>query len=242
MTTYFGKICEKHPEMKGERYNANSTCVQCSRDISREVYRRRMEREGKPERVLYTPEEAKERIRQRDRERNARRRADPVYVEKQKEAKRRWRESNREAHRAATREYENRQRKENPQWRLAKNLRNRLRKALRGETTGVSAVRDLGTSIPEFQKYIANLFEEGMTWENYGEWHLDHIVPLSAFDLTDEDQVRVACHYTNIQPLWAEDNMRKGNKLPIVPEEGKPHRSSWDEMYTKALATLVERC
>lgn len=57
-------------------------------------------------------------------------------------------------------------------------------------------------------------FSEGMTWQNYGTWHIDHIRPLASFDLTDPAQVRLACHFTNLQPLWGADNIRKGDKAP----------------------------
>lgn len=73
-----------------------------------------------------------------------------------------------------------------------------------------SAVRDLGCSIPEFKTYIENKFVDGMSWDNHGEWHLDHIKPLASFDLTDRSQLLIACHYTNYQPLWAIDNLKKG--------------------------------
>jgi hypothetical protein len=81
----------------------------------------------------------------------------------------------------------------------------------RGTKTG-SAVSDLGCSIEELKKYIETKFLEGMTWENYGKWHIDHIIPLSKFNLSDREELLKAVNYTNLQPLWAEDNMKKSNK------------------------------
>jgi hypothetical protein len=62
-----------------------------------------------------------------------------------------------------------------------------------------------------FTEYISNKFSEGMSFENYGKWHLDHIIPLYTAK-THEDVIRLN-HYTNIQPLWAEDNIKKSNKI-----------------------------
>lgn len=96
---------------------------------------------------------------------------------------------------------------------LRKILRVRLNKALRGCYKTGSAVRDLGCSIEELKQHLENRFWPGMSWDNYGEWHIDHIVPLSSFDLEDRNQFLEACHYTNLQPLWAKDNLVKGRKF-----------------------------
>lgn len=69
----------------------------------------------------------------------------------------------------------------------------------------------LGCTIEEFRNYIESKFQEGMSFDNYGEWHLDHIKPLALAD-TKEDVIKL-CHYTNFQPLWAEDNLMKGCKV-----------------------------
>jgi hypothetical protein len=95
-------------------------------------------------------------------------------------------------------------------FRLRLYLRNRLNGAVRNGYKAGSAVRDLGCSIDDFKEYIAGLFEPGMSWDNWGKWHLDHIKPLASFNLTDREQFLKACHYTNIRPLWANDNLRKG--------------------------------
>ena len=106
-----------------------------------------------------------------------------------------------------------------PNFRLARNLRSRLGVAIKREFKAGSAVRDLGCSIPELRSHLESKFANGMTWENYGKgpgkWNIDHIVPMVAFDLTNRQHVVLACHYLNLQPLWFEDNMSKGDKYEV---------------------------
>lgn len=78
-------------------------------------------------------------------------------------------------------------------------------------------MRDLGCSIEQLKEYLAARFQPGMSWSNHGEWHIDHIVPLSSVDLEDQEQLLKVCHYSNLQPLWAGDNSRKGNKTVGPP-------------------------
>src|SRR3990167_916712 len=93
------------------------------------------------------------------------------------------------------------------QYKLANTLRSRLSKVLKGQKTG-SAVGDLGCTIFEFKNYIESKFQPDMSWDKMGQIHLDHIIPLSSFDLTDKSQLVKAVHYTNLQPLWAIDNFK----------------------------------
>ena len=71
----------------------------------------------------------------------------------------------------------------------------------------------LGCSMEALKIYLENQFSTGMSWDNYGKWHLDHIKPCCIFDLTDIEQQKICFHYTNLQPLWAIDNIKKGRKI-----------------------------
>jgi hypothetical protein len=72
----------------------------------------------------------------------------------------------------------------------------------------------LGCTIEFFKNYIEAQFKEGMTWGNYGKkgWHIDHIIPVCNFNLTKEEEQKKCFHYTNLQPLWWFDNLKKGSK------------------------------
>lgn len=120
----------------------------------------------------------------------------------------------RERNREHFREYQKNKIQQDSNFRLARNLRNRINQQMRkakGIRSG-SAVRDLGCTIGELRVHLQLKFQPGMSWENYGEWHIDHITPLASFDLADREQFLQACHYTNLQPLWAEENWTKGNR------------------------------
>ena len=78
----------------------------------------------------------------------------------------------------------------------------------------ISAVRDLGCSIPELIEHLESQFKTGMSWKNYGnktgQWSIDHIRPFASFNMSDPEQVKQAVHYTNLQPMWHSDNLKKG--------------------------------
>lgn len=98
------------------------------------------------------------------------------------------------------------------QFKLIKRIRSRMNKMVSRDTKSGSSIKDLGCSVRELKIYLEIKFQPGMTWENWGidGWHIDHIKPLSGFNLTDRQQFLAACHYSNLQPLWALDNMIKG--------------------------------
>jgi hypothetical protein len=92
-------------------------------------------------------------------------------------------------------------------------LRTRISNVLKRKSKKGSAIKDLGCTGEHLKQYIESKFLEGMTWENRNLWHIDHIKPLASFDLEDPEQFKQACHYTNLQPLWAKDNISKGKKI-----------------------------
>ena len=104
-----------------------------------------------------------------------------------------------------------------PQYKLSVNLRSRLGQFIRKNNTkkSISALELLGADVDFVKKYLQNKFLKGMTWDNWSRdgWHIDHIIPLSSFDLTKIEEQRKAFHYTNLQPLWAVDNLKKGDKI-----------------------------
>lgn len=73
----------------------------------------------------------------------------------------------------------------------------------------------LGCGIAKLKAHLAKNFEPGMTWDNWGDWHIDHIKPLTAFNLNDNEELEKACHYSNLQPLWARDNLRKSDQWAV---------------------------
>jgi len=110
--------------------------------------------------------------------------------------------------------YKNKE-KEDVNFKLGNRLRHRLRSTLKKLKTRGSHINNLGCSIEELKQHLESKFLPGMSWGNWtlNGWHIDHIIPLSSFDLTDLEQLKKACHYTNLQPLWAKDNISKGNKI-----------------------------
>jgi hypothetical protein len=89
-----------------------------------------------------------------------------------------------------------------------RNQVNRVSKSKRNKTFDI-----VGCSPYDLKEHLEKQFVSGMTWENRSEWHIDHIIPLSS--AKTEDELYRLCHYTNLQPLWAEENLKKSNKIIV---------------------------
>lgn len=116
--------------------------------------------------------------------------------------------------RARVAAYMQQRKRANPEFRLKCNLRVRLRSALKRQrgTTSLRTVQLIGCSVSFLVNHLERLFQSGMSWANYGQWHVDHIQPCAKFNLLDPDQQKACFHYSNLQPLWAVDNLRKSAK------------------------------
>ena len=112
----------------------------------------------------------------------------------------------------------NERRKTDPTFAVTKRLRMRMAKMLSacGAKREASCLALIGCTPEEFLRHIEAQFVPGMSWENRGQWHLDHKLPCSYFDLTDPAQQLLCFNYTNVRPLWVAENLRKGAKL--LPE------------------------
>lgn len=101
-------------------------------------------------------------------------------------------------------------------FREAFRLRNQLRRMLFKKADTEKNRSLVGCDVEQLTKHFESLFCDGMNWENHGThgWHIDHIIPCVAFDLMNEQEVKECFHYTNLQPLWAKDNMKKRTSMP----------------------------
>ncbi len=118
------------------------------------------------------------------------------------------RKNNKEAYRKRYKNYYD----NNPRYKIALLFRNRLNKCLDDGINRVNFLMMIGCEIDYLIYYIQEQFTEGMTWDNHGDWHIDHIKPCSKFDLSKKSEQLECFNYKNLQPLWAFDNLSKGNK------------------------------
>jgi hypothetical protein len=109
-------------------------------------------------------------------------------------------------------EYEARRKAVDPLFKLIHNLRRRVRRAVNGNYKAGRTLELLGCTPEALKNWLSYQFEEGMNWSNSGKWHIDHVIPCASFNMEDPEEQKKCFHWTNLQPLWAVDNLRKGAK------------------------------
>lgn len=133
-------------------------------------------------------------------------------IEKTRERDRERYRKDKDKTRIRHREYQRKTAKD-PGNRIIKNCRVRMRNALKGASASESKIKYLGCNKQEFKEHLEKMFRDGMSWDNYGAyWHIDHKIPVSWFNVTNENCLRAAFNYKNTHPLLKEENMAKGNR------------------------------
>ena len=179
-------LCDFHKDTT-QKLGVSSQCKKCKREYQAKHRQKNLEK-----------------IKERDakyRRENA---------EKIKERNAKYRRENPEKRNA----YFRKRYKNDEDFRITSILRSRLRQALKSQSAKKSkrTLELVGCSIDELWKHLEKQFKDGMTRQNLGKWHIDHIKPCSLFNLTDPEQQKECHNYKNLQPLWAIDNIKKGNK------------------------------
>jgi transposase len=130
-----------------------------------------------------------------------------------KTSRRQWVNKNKSKAALIQKTYKKRRLQNDLDYRLLHNLRSRAYSVLKSKVKGKSKL--VGCTGAELRGHLESLFLDGMNWDNYGYdgWHIDHVVPCSYFDLNDPQDICRCFHYSNLQPLWAEDNFKKSDSL-----------------------------
>jgi hypothetical protein len=174
-----------------------------SRKRSREWYKKNQEYAKQYSRNYYEQNKEKEKARcQRFFDNN------PEY---RKIYSRKWKEN----HPDYEKEWLRNKRENSPAFRLSKNISRQMRKAINRNKDGYNWENIIGYTLEDLIKHLEKQFKDGMNWDNYGKWHIDHIRPISSFNFNsyDDPEFKKCWALENLQPLWAEDNIRKHNKI-----------------------------
>ena len=127
--------------------------------------------------------------------------------------KRNWKLNHKKEQREYKRKYEKRRRKEDSTYNLLSNLRSRICAVLKQNQKSAKTEKLIGCSVEKLKQHLQKQFKKGMTWKNYGEWHIDHKIPCIAFDLSKSNKQSQCFNYKNLQPLWAKENRKKGDRM-----------------------------
>jgi hypothetical protein len=179
------KLCAKCNER--ERV-ANAYCRPCKNEVDLKSYHRNQEKRRQYQQAYFE--------------------SNPDKLEKGRAQTKKWLKENK----GYMNEWMKDRRDTDPNFKLNHYIGSRLHSSLKGIQKNQTLTRYLGCSILSLHQHLENQFTEGMSWDNYGKWHVDHIRPIASFDFTDESQIEECWHYTNLQPLWAIDNLKKSSK------------------------------
>jgi DNA gyrase/topoisomerase IV subunit A len=125
----------------------------------------------------------------------------------------------RQEHKVELKEYIRNKMRTNINFRILHCLRKRVWEVLKGYNKSAHTMELVGCSIEQLKNHLEKQFSKGMSWDNYGKWHVDHVRPCASFDVSIPEQQKLCFNYTNLQPLWAVDNLIKSDKYKITTGE-----------------------
>jgi len=214
------KICEDCGEEK--QHQAKGLCKRCyHKEYSKNNRIKLMEttnrwRKKNPEKVRFI-----NRVSDR-KHKDARNKRKREYYQENKESillkNKLYMENNRPEYNKMSRNWKRKRLQFDLGFRILNNLRVRIKEAIHNSKKSARTRVLVGCSITYLRNYLESQFDDEMSWANYGKfgWHIDHIKPCVSFDLRKEEEQRECFNYTNLQPLWAKDNLRKGSKIEAV--------------------------
>ena len=195
---YYEANKETYKERAKQYYEAN---IEKKKEYSKEY--RQANKENIKENSKQYKEANKEKIKENSKQ----------YYEANKEKKKEYKEANKEKIKEVMRKYTKQRRKVDSLFKMKCNLRKRTYSAFKtkGYKKTSQTQEMLGVDWEVCKAHIERQFTKGMNWSNYGEWQIDHIIPLAS--AKNEKELRKLCHYRNLQPLWAVDNLNKSDKI-----------------------------
>lgn len=190
---------------KQYRKNNIEKMKEWQKEYGREYRTKNIERQKQYTKEYYLNNKEKERLRSKKFFEN-----NPNY---RTEYNKKWKENNPDYEKIWCRN----KRENDPAFRLSKNLSRQIRKSIHKNKDGYHWEFLLGYTLKELMLHLEKQFKEGMTWGNYGEWHMDHKAPVDSFNFScyEDKEFKECWSLVNLQPLWALENMKKGNRLII---------------------------
>ena len=210
------------PNYKMGKYGKLSKCRACDKINQRNRYLKN--REARIQKTKEYKIKNKEHNSEVDKKRYLRQREGKlIYQKQQREINpnymKEYRIKNKEKIRQTTNKWQKHKYDTDLSYRLRNILQKRIVACVRGCYKSKSTIELLGCSIEEFKKHLESQFykDTRISWETYGlkGWHIDHIIPCASFDLTDPEQQKLCFHYTNMQPLWWDQNIAKSDSVPV---------------------------
>ena len=190
-----------------EKDGLNSRCKGCFSEVMRNSRRKHLKKRKIYEKAYKFPNEEKIK------------KSNKIWLIKNKERQcllhKKWIADNKEYIKKYSKKYIQKRRKNNIHFKIKDVISKRIRRAITWGQKTVSSLDLLGCSLEKAKRHIESKFQSNMTWDNHGlyGWHIDHIKPCASFDLSNLDEQKVCFHYTNLQPLWAKDNIVKSDNL-----------------------------